>query len=82
MVLAAAMEEFLQFVIGRLVDNPEEVVITASEQERRVVVKVEMRRSDIGKLIGRNGQVIQAIRHLLSAAASRHGKKAVFEVVE
>jgi predicted RNA-binding protein YlqC (UPF0109 family) len=82
MVLTVAMEEFLRFVLGRLVEHPEEVVITASEQERRVLVRVEMRKSEVGKLIGRNGLVIQAVRHLLNAAAARHGKHAVLEVVE
>jgi len=82
MVLAAAMEQFLRFVIGRLVEFPDEVVISASEQERRVFVRVEMRRSDVGKVIGRNGQMIQAIRHLLNAAAAREGKRAVLELVE
>ncbi len=82
MVLTVAMEEFLRFVLDRLVEHPEEVIITATEQDQRVLLKVEMRKSEVGKLIGRNGQVIQAIRHLLAAAAARHGKRVVIEVVE
>ncbi len=76
------MEEFLRFVIGKLVEFPDEVMISAHEDERKAVFRVRMRQTDVGKVIGRNGSVIKALRLLLSAAAARHGKKAVLEIEE
>ena len=52
------METFLEFVIRQLVEAPEEVLVTKIEQGRKLVFKVEMRKSDVGKVIGRNGHTI------------------------
>ncbi len=76
------MEEFLRFVIGKLVEFPDEVLITSTEDERKTVFRVRMRQSDVGKVIGRNGSVIKAIRQLLSAAAARHDKKVILDIEE
>jgi uncharacterized protein len=76
------MESFLEFVIRQLVDAPEEVLITRLEQGRKLVFKVEMRQSDVGKIIGRNGHTITALRNLLSAAAARTGQQIVLQIVE
>ena len=62
------METFLEFVITRLVEAPEEVLVTKVEQGRKLIFKVEMRKSDVGKVIGRNGHTITAVRNLLNAA--------------
>ena len=76
------MESFLEFVIRQLVDAPDEVLVSKLEQGRRVIFKVEMRKADIGKVIGRNGHTITAMRNLLSAAASRSGQSVVLQIVE
>jgi predicted RNA-binding protein YlqC (UPF0109 family) len=76
------MESFLEFVIRQLVDAPEEVVITRLEQGRKLIFKVEMRQADVGKVIGRNGHTITALRNLLSAAAARTGHQVVLQIVE
>jgi predicted RNA-binding protein YlqC (UPF0109 family) len=46
------------------------------------VFRLQMRQSDVGRIIGRNGQTIRSIRALLSSAAARHGQKATLEIVE
>ena len=76
------MEEFLTFVITNLVDHPDEVIVSKHEHSRKVIFQVRLNEEDVGQVIGRNGMVIQAIRSLLSAAASRHGQRAVVEIVE
>jgi predicted RNA-binding protein YlqC (UPF0109 family) len=76
------MESFLEFVVRQLVEAPEEVVITRFEQGRKLVFKIEMRPSDVGRVIGRNGHTITALRHLLSAAAARTEQQVVLQVVE
>lgn len=44
--------------------------------------RLQMRKSDVGRVIGRNGQTIHALRALLSSAAARHGQKASLEIIE
>src|SRR5580698_7807939 len=72
-----AVEEFLEFVIRQLIEFPDEMVLTRLENPRKVIFKVQLRQSDIGRVIGKHGQTINAIRNLLSAAASRHGQRAL-----
>ena len=76
------MKEFLEFVIRYLVEFPDEVVITESPQGNTTIFRLVMRQSDVGRIIGRNGQTIQAIRALLSSSAARHGHKATLEIIE
>jgi len=76
------VETFLEFVIRQLVEAPEEVLVTKVEQGRKLVFKVEMRKSDVGKVIGRNGHTIAAVRNLLSAAAQRSGQQVFLQIVE
>ena len=76
------MESFLEFVIRQLVEAPDEVLVTRVEQGRKLVFKIDMRRSDVGKVIGRNGHTITAMRNLLSAAAARSGYQAVLQIME
>ena len=76
------MKEFLEFVIRYLVEFPDEVIITESPSGNTTVFRLVMRQSDVGRVIGRNGQTIQAIRALLSSSAARHGQKATLEIIE
>ncbi|HEY0791945.1 MAG TPA: KH domain-containing protein [Chthoniobacterales bacterium] len=76
------MESFLEFVVRQLVEAPDEVVITRFEQGRKLVFKIEMRPSDVGRVIGRNGHTITALRSLLSAAAARTEQQVALQVVE
>lgn len=76
------MEEFLRYVVGNLVENPEEIALTHSETARKVTFRLKLRKSEIGKVIGKQGRTIEAIRNLLSAGAARHGQKAALQIEE
>lgn len=76
------MQEFLDYVLRQLIDYPEEMVLTRHEGNKRTVFHVRLRQSDIGKVIGKHGQTIIAIRNLLAAAAARHGERAQLEIIE
>ena len=76
------MEEFLRFVIDRLVEFPEEVVLTKTETAEKVIFHVAARKSDVPKIIGKGGHTIQAIRTLLNASAQKRGIKASLEILE
>ena len=76
------MREFLEFVVRQLVEFPDEAVITEIPSNRTTVFRLQLRQSDVGRIIGRNGQTIQAIRALLSSAAARHNQRATIEIVD
>ena len=76
------MQEFLDFILRQLIDYPEEMVLTRHEGNKRTTFELRLRKSDIGKVIGKHGQTIIAIRNLLAAAAARHGERAYLEIVE
>ena len=76
------MKEFLEFVIRQLVEFPDEVILFETPDGRMTVFRLKMRQSDVGRIIGRNGQTIQAIRTLLASAAARHDQRATLEIVE
>ena len=76
------MKEFLEFVIRQLVEFPDEVMLSEVANGKTSVFRLQMRQSDVGRIIGRNGQTIHAIRALLASSASRHGQRATLEIVE
>ena len=76
------MDEFLRYVVQQLVEHPDELVISHREEEGKTTYLLSMRRSDIGRLIGKGGSTIKAIRDLASAAAEKHGKRVAVEILE
>ena len=76
------MKEFLEFVIRQLIEFPDDMVLTEIPNGRTTVFKLQLRRGDVGRVIGRGGQTIQAIRALLASSAARHGQRAILEIVE
>lgn len=76
------MDEFLRYVVGKLVEHPDEVAISHREENGKTTYLLEMNRGDIGRLIGKGGATIKAIRDLISTAAEQQGKKADVTVLE
>jgi uncharacterized protein len=76
------MQEFLDFVIPLLFDYPEDMALTRHEGHKRTTFLLKLRQSDVGKVIGKHGLTIIALRNLLAASAARHGERAQLEIVE
>ena len=76
------MERFLDYVLRQIVEFPDEVVIIKDDAAKKTVFRLQMRKSDIGKVVGKHGQTIAAIRNLLDAAAAKHGGRATVEIIE
>ncbi|NUN69334.1 MAG: KH domain-containing protein [Bacteroidetes bacterium] len=74
------MREFLEYVAKQLVDNPGDVRIAEEEKDNKIIFKITVAQSDIGKIIGKQGRTAQSIRVLLSAVAAKTGKRAILEV--
>ena len=76
------MREFLEFIIRELIEFPDDMVLTEIPHGRTVIFRLQLRRGDVGRVIGRSGQTIHAIRALLASSAARHGQRAVLEIVD
>ncbi len=76
------MRQFLEFIIRHLVEFPEEVMISEVTQEQLTSFRLQMRQTDVGRIIGRNGQTIRSIRALLASAAARHGQRVTLDIIE
>lgn len=75
------MKEFIEYIAKNLVDNPEAVrVEEIIEDENKVKFILHVQDSETGKVIGKMGRTAKAIRTLLSAIASKQGKKAFMEI--
>jgi hypothetical protein len=78
------MKEAVEKIVRALVDDNEavEVLERAGESANTTVISVRVAESDMGKLIGREGRTVRAIRSILHAASQKHRKRFVLEVVE
>ena len=76
------MDEFLRYVVQQLVEYPDEVTITHREESGKTTYLLSMRQSDVGRLIGKGGSTIQAIRELFRASAEKEGMKVGLEILE
>lgn len=75
------MKHFLDYVVRRLVDNPDDVQITEQQEQDETVYRIGLNAEDIGLVIGKNGRTISAIRSLINTA-SKSGMRLAVEVVE
>ena len=73
------MRYFLELVLGRLVTHPDEIDVEETSDERGFLFRIRVNPEDLGRIIGRNGRTIEAIRSLLNAA-SRDGRHVAVEV--
>ena len=78
----SGVEEFLEYIIRQLIEFPEEMVLTRTDAPRKVTFHLRLRQTDVGRVIGKHGHTIAAIRGVLGAAAARHGQRAALQIVE
>ena len=76
------MKEFLEFVVGELIDHPEEIVLREEDRDGTHCFLLGLPRSEVGKVIGKQGHTIRAIRNLMGATSARQGKRVSLEIVE
>jgi len=76
------MQAFLEYVVKGLVEKPDAVTVTPVAQGGMTVYELRLDPQDVGKVIGRQGVTINAIRSLLLAGSSRKGERCSVEIVE
>lgn len=76
------MQSFLEFIVKGLVQHPDAVTVTPVERNGMTIYELRMNSSDVGRIIGRQGMTINAIRSLLTAGSARKGIRCTLEIVE
>ena len=76
------MKALVEDIAKSLVDLPEAVSVQQIDGERTMVFELRVDKSDIGKVIGKQGNTARAIRTILGAAGTKLGKRCVLEIVE
>ncbi|MBM4352374.1 MAG: KH domain-containing protein [Deltaproteobacteria bacterium] len=76
------IREFVSRLVGTIVETPAGIGINIIESGNMVVVELSAAKTDIGKIIGREGRMAQSLRVLLTALATKLGKKAVLQIIE
>ena len=76
------MQEFVEYVIKGLVDQPEAVTVTEVENNGSTVYELRLDPDDVAKVIGRRGVTINAIRSLVQAGGAKKGMRCGLEIIE
>lgn len=77
-----SLKELVEFMAKSLVDNPEEVEVNEITGEQTTVVELKVDKSDLGKVIGKQGRTARSMRTILTAASTKLKKRSVLEIVE
>ncbi len=76
------MENLLLFLARSLVDEPEKVEVEGRETDSRVDLTLRVAQGDVGKVIGRGGRIVRAIRIVMKAASVKENKRVNVEIAD
>lgn len=76
------MEQLLTYLARALVDQPDQVGLRVSEADGAQLFELKVAPEDVGKVIGRDGRTVNALRTLLNAAAQKQGQKVRLEILD
>ena len=76
------MRELVEVIAKELVDYPDQVVVTERETEKGLLIELKVADSDVGKVIGKQGKIANAIRAVVKAAASKSDKKVIVDILQ
>jgi predicted RNA-binding protein YlqC (UPF0109 family) len=68
------MKELLEAIVRALVDHPDEVSVREVHGEKSTILELKVNETDVGKVIGKQGRIINALRTILRSAAVKEGK--------
>jgi len=76
------MKDLITFIAKALVDDPEAVVVTEINGTQSSVIELKVAKEDIGKIIGKQGRTVMAIRTILSAASMKLKKRCILDLMD
>lgn len=80
--MAERDQEFLEYIVGAIVDNPSDVKINRTVDERGVLLELTVNPEDMGKIIGKAGATAKAIRTLLRVMGAKHDARYNLKIIE
>ncbi len=75
------MKELVEFIAKSLVDDPSQVQVSEVSGSGSIIIELRVAPEDMGRIIGKNGRVVNSIRTLLRASAARQGKRVTLEII-
>lgn len=75
------MKELVEYIVKALVDKPDEVNIAETQGESLTILEIKVAQEDVGKVIGREGRIANAIRTVTKAAAAKQKKRVTVEIL-
>ncbi len=76
------MKELVEYILKNLVDYPDQVVVEEIETPQETLLELTVAGSDMGRVIGKKGRVINSIRTLVQVPAAKQGKRVSVELIE
>ena len=76
------MKNFVEYLLVRLIDYPEELQVSEEENENGLLLQITVNQEDMGRVIGKGGKVIKAIRKLVQVKAAQEDLQVRVEIVE
>jgi hypothetical protein len=76
------MKELIEFIARHLVDHPENVAVTEVGGDNASLLELKVGTGDTGQVIGKKGRTAEALRTILTAAAAKHKKRMMLEIVD
>lgn len=76
------MKELVEVIAKSLVENPDKVLVTQTEDDKAIIVELKVAQSDMGKVIGKQGKIAKAIRSVVKAASAKETKKVLVDIVQ
>lgn len=80
--MGSELKTLMELVSKALVDMPERVEVNEIEGEQTTVLELKVDKSDLGKVIGKQGRTARALRTILNAASTKLRKRSVLEIIE
>ena len=80
--MSSELKSLIEYVSKALVDMPDRVEVNEIEGEQTSVIELKVDKSDLGKVIGKQGRTARALRTILNAASTKLRKRSVLEIIE
>jgi uncharacterized protein len=80
--MSSELKDLIEYVAKSLVDMPEQVQVNEISGEQTTVIELKVDKTDLGKVIGKQGRTARALRTILNAASTKLRKRSVLEIIE
>lgn len=76
------MKDLVELMVRSLVEFPEDIEINEIEGEKTIMYEVRVREEDLGRVIGKRGRIVNAMRTIVKAATVKDNRKAILEILQ